>query len=358
MGIVTNIFNKGSDRIRLSPDRHLAYCKRIRELGTMSYGDLSPSQQREVDNNLSSVKESTDKIIDSRFVRGGATTRIDALKKIEEYTSKFIDTFGGCEWEDDIRDPFLAALPDVGEAVPGFTLKDKVTKVSLAEYDKFVRDGNSRFGAIDLASAIKQRDRAVGREVFGAPKNEDKVTLAGKTYNSSVGSFPEVVKITSAAGANYYKSTFLFFHYGMGFLDSQCESSLIGPGGILIPGYKSDGTIDPLIATAAVPIKNQDDIDDRVSIAKHLLAETQAMLENSDLSSAAYGEAFELCLELEHNNQKHYAAKVWAAFTGVDTFSIKGNIERVIQQNLMDLDVKMRDLDRQKKWMHIRDKYK
>jgi len=390
MGIVTNIFNKGSDRIRLSPDPHLAYCKRIRELGTMSYGDLSPSQQREVDNNLSEVKKSTEEIVKSRFVRPAANTRTDALEKIKEYTSQFINTFEGCEWADDIRD---FGIFDPENAVPGFILQDKVTTVSLQQYDSMVHAANSRFGAINLGSAIKQHD-GPGREMFG-DKAEDKVTLAGQNYNSSVGSFAPSLKIPDPAGvADYYKSTMSFFHDSFGFLDSNGISSLMDGDvcnasiaaevlrkkgllteddlndpekikkailltaneldtlctktasdlGLLVLGpvpiaeYKNDGSENQALSsssgkietiTSAALIRDQKTINDRVSIAKHLLAETQAKLENSDLRVAASSDLFDLSLKLEHNNRKHHVVRCEAPFTNIHTVALDANIEMI-----------------------------
>lgn len=351
MGIVTNIFNKGSDRILLSPDPHLAYCKRISELGTMAYSDLPSSQQREVDNDFSAVKKSTDNIVQASLVRDAARTRLKVLQIVNEEARKIVDTFDGCTWEKDIRDDNIKIFyPEDEDKVPGFILKD-TTKVSLKVYDDIVHNANSRFGAIDLASAIKKRDGG-GRGIFSDFSSaEDKVTLAGKNYNSSVGSFAPALEIKDPVDPtkDYYKSTFLFFHEAMGFLDSKCESSLIGldHGGIFIPEHKSDGTVDTKMNAVTgqmddvgdvVPITSQQTIYDRVSIARYLLEETQAKLESSDLSSAAYSDLFDFNLALEHNNRKHYAVRCEAPFTGIDKNALDANIEMIDYAKFKELE--------------------
>jgi len=341
----------------------------------MDYSDLLSLQQREVDNNFLAVKESTDNIVQAPLVRDAARTRLKVLQIVNEVSRQIIDTFKGCAWKDDIRDPLVVAAG--GVAVPGFTLTSGA-KVPLAAYDDIVHAGNSRFGASNLGDAIKGLSST--RQVFSAaPSAEDKVTLAGQNYNSSVGSFAPALKITPPAGG-YYKATGLFFDDGLGFLDSKGASSLIdgdiwavavtkaaalngGPlsppaldalynkkvaaseliGPIPIPEYQPNGTLNGSL-TSTVPIKDLQTINDRVSIAQYLLDETKAKLESSDLHAAAYSDLFDFKLALEDNNRKHYAAKVLAPFADVDECSAEGYVAIITHARFRDAESILNDL--------------
>jgi hypothetical protein len=319
MKIATSTLNKGYANIPLSHDPHRAYCKRIRNLGTMDYSDLPSSKQREVDNNFSAVEKSTDNIVQASLVRDAARTRLKVLQIVNEVARQIVDTFDGCKWNKDITGGAA-----VGVTVPGFDLKSGAT-VSLKVYDDIMNAGNSRFGAINLAAGV--RGLSGSRQVLSAPLPEDKVTLAGQNYNSSISSFTPALKITNLIGGpDYYQAASLFFNDGVGFLDSKCDSSYVNITDIAVPSYDQHGAeINHM--SVITKITDQKTINDRVQIAKYWLDKTQAELEGSDLYAAAYSDLFDLSLKLEHNNRKHSAVRCEAPLTNINTAALDGDIE-------------------------------